>query len=321
MRQWLLPLLMFGVILSGSANAQDRLFRVGVLSPTGAGSGFTTISTITVPELATLGFVEGRNLAVEYRAAGGALDRLPVLAQELVKEAPDVIIANGPLATRAAHQATSTIPIVMFTGEDPVAAGWVASLARPGGNITGLVLLGPELDGKRLELLHEAVPDRRRIAVLMEPGVTRTSVEAMQPVAQVLGLELLIVPVHGNNYAAAFETIRSLSADALAIPTSTQLLRDVAKITPLATEHRLPTICQWAEMAHAGCLISYGASLADLRRRSAHYVARILRGTPPGDLPVEQASVFDLTFNLRTAKALGIQIPAALLARADEVIE
>jgi putative ABC transport system substrate-binding protein len=209
----------------------------------------------------------------------------------------------------------------MLTGEDPVAAGWVASLARPGRNITGLVLLGPELDGKRLELLHEAVPDRRRIAVLMEPGVTRTSVEAMQPVAQALGLELLIVPVRNDNYAAAFETIRSLSADALAIPTSTQLLRDVAKITPLATEHRLPTICQWAEMAHAGCLISYGASLADLRRRSAHYVARILRGTPPGDLPVEQASVFDLTFNLRTAKALGIQIPAALLARADEVIE
>jgi putative ABC transport system substrate-binding protein len=183
------------------------------------------------------------------------------------------------------------------------------------------VLLGPELDGKRLELLHEVVPDRRRIAVLVDPGVTRTSLEVMQPVARALGLELLIVPVHDSNYAAAFETMRSQSADALAVPTSTQLLRDVAKITSLATEHRLPTVCQWAEMAHAGCLIGYGVSLADVRRRSAHYVARILRGTPPGDLPIEQASVFELTFNLKTAKALGVQIPAALLTRADEVIE
>lgn len=302
MRWWLLSLLTLAVTLSGSANAQDRVSRVGVLSPTGAGSGFTTISTITVPELATLGFVEGRNLVLEYRSAGGALDRLPALAQELVQGAPDLIIANGPPAIRAARQATGTIPIVMsFAGEDPVAAGWVASLARPGGNITGLVLLGPELDGKRLELLHEAVPDRKRIAVLIEPGVTQASLEAMQPVARVLGLNLLMVVVQDGNYAAAFETIRSLSVGALAIPTSTQFLRDVAKITSLAAEHRVPTVCQWAEMAHAGCLIGYGASLADLRRRTAHYVARILRGAQPSDLPVEQASVFELAINLATA--------------------
>jgi putative ABC transport system substrate-binding protein len=142
------------------------------------------------------------------------------LAQELVQKAPDVIIANGPPAIRAARLATGTIPIVMsFAGEDPVAAGWIASLARPGGNVTGLVLLGPELDGKRLELLHEAAPDRRRIAVLVEPGVTEASLQAMRPVAHTLGLELLMVPVHDGNYAAAFETVRSMSAGALAVPT------------------------------------------------------------------------------------------------------
>ncbi len=321
MRRWLLPLVMLVVALSGSANAQDRVFRIGVLSPTGAGSGFTTISTVTVPELATLGFIEGRNIVLDYRVAGGVLDRLPTLAQELVQGSPDVIIASGPQATHAARQATSTIPIVMVVGEDPVAAGWVASLARPGGNITGVVLLGPELDGKRLELLHEALPDRKRIAVLVDPVVTQASFDAMQPVARALGLELLMVAVPDGDYAAAFERIRSASAGALAVPTSTQFLRDVAKITTLAAEHRLPTVCQWAEMAHAGCLIGYGASLADVRRRSAHYVARILRGTPPSELPVEQASVFELTLNLRTAKALGLQIPGILLARADEVIE
>jgi putative ABC transport system substrate-binding protein len=134
-------------------------------------------------------------------------------------------------------------------------------------------------------------------------------------------LELLMVAVPDGDYAAAFETIRSASAGALAVPTSTQFLRDVAKITTLAVEHRLPTVCQWADMAHAGCLIGYGASLADLRRRTAHYVARILRGTPPSELPVEQPSVFELTLNLKTAKALGFQMPGILLTRADEVIE
>jgi putative ABC transport system substrate-binding protein len=250
------------------------------------------------------------------------LDRLPALAQELVQRAPDVIIANGPPAIRAARLATGTIPIVMsFAGEDPIAAGWIASLAHPGGNITGLVLLGPELDGKRLELLHEAVPDRRRIAVLVEPGVTEASLKAMRPVARTLGLELLMVPVHDGNYVAAFETIRSMSADALAVPTSTQFLRDVAKIASLAAEHRLPTVCRWTEMAHAGCLIGYGASLADLRRRTARYVARILRSASPPDLPVEQASVFELAINLATAKEVSVSVPYTLVTRADEVIE
>jgi putative ABC transport system substrate-binding protein len=244
------------------------------------------------------------------------------LAQELVQGTPDVIVANGPLAIRAARQATGAIPIVMsFAGEDPVAAGWVASLAHPGGNITGLVLLGPELDGKRLELLAEAVPDRPRIAVLIEPGVTRASLAAMEPVARALGLELVTVPVSDGNYAAAFEAARSSSVNAVAVPTSTQFLRDVATITALAVEHRLPTVCQWAEMAHAGCLISYGANFADLRRRTAHYIARILRGAPPGDLPVEQASVFELVINLATAKKISLTVPSGLVTRADEVIE
>jgi putative ABC transport system substrate-binding protein len=150
MRRRLLPALTLLAVLGGPAAAQDRAFRVGVLTPTGAGLGFTTIRTVTVPELAALGFVEGRNLVLEHRSADGALDRLPELARELVGTAPDVIIANAPPAIRAARAATGTIPIVMVAGEDPIAAGWVASLARPGGNVTGLLLLGPELDGKRL---------------------------------------------------------------------------------------------------------------------------------------------------------------------------
>jgi len=208
-----------------------------------------------------------------------------------------------------------------FAGEDPVAAGWVASLARPGGNVTGLVLLGPELDGKRLELLHEAAPDRRRIAVLVEPGPPVPSLKVMQAIAQALGLELVTATVVNRDYAAAFKTIRAVSAGSVAVPTSPQFLRDVAKIADLAAENGLPTVCQWVEMARAGCLIGYGASLADLKRRTAHYVARILRGSLPADLPVEQASVFELAINGRTAKALDLTIPLSLLARADEVIE
>ena len=208
-----------------------------------------------------------------------------------------------------------------FAGQDPVAEGWIASLSRPGGNVTGVMLLGPELDGKRLELLHEAVPDRRRIAVLVEPGGQAGSIQAMRPVAQALALELVLVPVVDADYAAAFAAIRAMSAGAVAVPSSAVLFRDTAKIAALAAENGLPTICHWAEMAQAGCLLGYGASLAELRRRTAHYVARILRGASPGDLPVEQPSVFELAINARTAKRIAVSLPPSFLARADEVIE
>ena len=237
MRRSLLPMLALLAALTGSAAGKDRVYRVGVLTPTGTGAGFDSVRSVTLPELAQLGFVEGRNLVIEIRAADGVLDRLPALARELVQTAPDVIIANAPPAIRATREATGTIPIVMsFAGEDPVAAGWVASLSHPGGNVTGLVLLGPELDGKRLQLLHEAIPDRRRIAVLVEPGLQGPSLQEMRSVAQALGLELITVAVVEGNYVAAFETIRLASAGALALPSSAVFLRDVATIASLAAE-------------------------------------------------------------------------------------
>jgi putative ABC transport system substrate-binding protein len=308
------------VTLTGQAVGQDRVFRLGVLTPTNA--AFTTVRTVTVPELAKSGFVEGRNLVVDYRGAEGSQDRLPTLARELVQSAPDAIIAIAPPAIRAARAATSAIPIVMsFAGEDPVAAGWVASLARPGGNVTGLVMLGPELDGKRLQLLHEAVPDRRQVAVLVELGRHEPNLREMQAVAQALHLELVVVPVPAaSDYTEAIESARAL-AGAIAVPSSTVFFRDAAKIAALATGAGLPTVCEWREMAHSGCLLGLGASLTDLRRRTAYYVARIFQGVTPRELPVEQASVFEFAVNLRTAKALGLQLPPALLARADEVIE
>jgi putative tryptophan/tyrosine transport system substrate-binding protein len=322
MRRWLLPLFALIAALAGPDTGQARALRLGVLTPTGVGIGFDAIRLHTVPELATLGFVEGINLDLIYRSAGGELDRLPALARELVQEAPDVIIAIGPPAIRATRQVTRTIPIVMsFAGEDPVAAGWVESLARPGGNVTGLVLLGPELDGKRLEVLHEAVPDRQRIAVLVETGVPMSSLKVMAPIAQALGLELVTANVVDGDYAAAFKAIRDMSAGAVAIPTSPQFFRDVRQIAKLAMEHGLPTVCQWVDMAEEECLIGYGGSLADLRRRTAHYVARIFRGTSPADIPVEQASVFEFAINMRVARALNLTLSPSLLARADVVIE
>ena len=277
--------------------------------------------------LRDLGYVEGRNLVIEYRDAEGKLERLPALAAELVALKVDVIVAPTTPATVAAKQATKTIPIVFAAGTDPVMDGLVTSLARPGGNVTGLSSLGPELVGKRLELLKQAVPGVDRVAVLWLPGALgeRTDKEMLtgaDVAARALGVRLQFVEARGaDEFARAFSDMSSARAGALAVLPSNRFLREHRRLVDLAAENRLPAVYTSREFVDAGGLMSYGANLADLNRRAATYVDKILKGAKPGDLAVEQPTKFELVINLKTAKALGLTIPQSVLARADEVIQ
>ncbi len=304
------------------AQAPERVWRVGALSP--APAAIDTIRRVTLPELARLGFVEGRNLTFQGLSADGAWDRLPGLARELVEAKVDVILAVAPGAIRAAKAATSTIPIVMsFAGEDPIAAGWVQSYSRPGSNITGMVMLSPELDGKRLDVLLDTFPARRRIGVLFHPrSVNSPNGWAIQAASQRIGVEVKPFTANGlEEYASAFAVVRSAGTEALLIASTPVFRGDAARLAELAIEAGVPTICEWPDMAEKGCLISYGPTLTGLFGRVAVYVARIFQGEAPGELPVENPITFELSVNLKTASALGLDLPTALLARADKVIE
>jgi putative ABC transport system substrate-binding protein len=323
-RDLLLSVLVFPLLSTPVlAQAPERVWRVGLLTP--IRPVVDAFRQFTLPELARLGFVEGRNLALEIRSAEGDYERLPALARELVEAKPDVIIAAASTtAIRAARAATSTIPIVMaFAGEDPIAAGWVQSYARPGGNVTGLVMLSPELEGKRLQILQEAFPLRRRIAVLFLPRARNSPNErSIQAAAERIGLEVLPFYAAGpEEYETAFAAIRSANAEAIAVMSNPVFMADAARLSRLALEIGLPMICEFREMIEKGCLIGYGPKFPDLRRRTAVFVARILQGAPAGELPLEEPTAFELMINLKTAKALGIEIPVSLLARADEVFE
>ena len=270
------------------------------------------------------GYVEGQNIAIEYRFAVGT-DQLPSLAAELVRLNVDIIFAVATPAARAAQRATTSTPIVAPNMGDPVADGLVASLARPGGNVTGSTFLGPELVPKRVELLKEAIPNARRVALVWHPRAfgeqtTRDMLAQAEAAARSQGLQLQLLEVHGaGDFDRAFATIAQ--ADALLIFPSVMLFVERERISKLAERHRLPTISVAREYVEVGGLISYGASIYDPIRRAAGYVDRILKGAKPADLPVEQPTRFELVINLKTAKTLGITIPAPLLARADEVIE
>jgi putative tryptophan/tyrosine transport system substrate-binding protein len=306
------------------AQVQEKVWRVSVLTPNRFGA--STIRQFTLPELARLGFEEGRNLAYEVFSADEQNERLPALAAELVATKPDVIIAVGPSSIRAARAATSTIPIVMsFGGEDPVAAGWAQSYARPGGTITGVVMLSPELDGKRFHVLHEAFPSRRRIAVLFHTLARVPDdrfARSIQAAAQRSGAEVLRFYAAGSaEYGSVFEAIRAARPDALQIASSAVFTNDAARLAELAIAAGLPTICEWPDSAKMGCLLGYGPDRIELRRRTAEFIARIFRGTSAGELPIEDPTKFELVINLRTAKALGIEVPSWLLAQADEVVE
>jgi ABC-type uncharacterized transport system substrate-binding protein len=274
-----------------------------------------------------LGYVDGENVVIEVRAADSKMERFPALANELIGLKVDIIIALNSLSGRAAKQATSTIPIVVPVMGDPVEDGLVASLARPGGNVTGLTFLGPQLVPKRLALLKEALPSASRVAVLWHPRAygERTMddmVAETEAAGKALGLQLQFVAVQGpDELDRAFSTMGAARVDAVMVFPSPMLFNERTRIVDLARKLRLPLISQGKEFVELGGLMSYGADITGFIRRGASYVDKILKGASPAELPVEQPTKFGLSINLRTAKEIGIDIPATLLARADQVIE
>jgi len=326
-RQWLIAAgALLAKPLGADAQQAAKVARIGYLSPNRAATPH--VRDAFLQGLRDVGYVEGRNVAIEYRDAEGKVERLPTLAAELVALKVDVIVTeNSTLAARVAKQATTTIPIVFTSVGDAVESGLVISLARPGGNVTGLSNLGPELVGKRLELLKQAVPGLDRVAVLWLPGALgeRTDKDMLagaDVAARALGVQLQFVEARSaDEFARAFSDMSSARAGALTVLPSNRFLREHRRLVELAAEKRLPAVYTSREFVDTGGLMSYGANSADLHRRAATYVDKILKGAKPGDLPVEQPTKFELVINLKTAKDLGLILPPSLLARADELIQ
>jgi len=326
-RQWLIAAgALLATPLGADAQQAAKVARIGYLSPNRAATPH--VRDAFLQGLRDVGYVEGRNVAIEYRDAEGKVERLPTLAAELVALKVDVIVTeNSTLAARVAKQATTTIPIVFTSVGDAVESGLVISLARPGGNVTGLSNLGPELVGKRLELLKQAVPGLDRVAVLWLPGALgeRTDKDMLagaDVAARALGVQLQFVEARSaDEFARAFSDMSSARAGALTVLPSNRFLREHRRLVELAAEKRLPAVYTSREFVDTGGLMSYGANSADLHRRAATYVDKILKGAKPGDLPVEQPTKFELVINLKTAKDLGLILPPSLLARADELIQ
>jgi len=296
------------------AQTSSKIWRLGVLSPV----DFELIRGLVLPELARNGFVEGRNLVVDVRVGAG--EQLPELARSVVAAKPDAIIAVSNWAVQPARKATSTVPIIMSPiGQDPVSIGIVASWARPGGNVTGVALLVPELDGKRVGLLHETIPAAHRIAVLTTHETPNDEIRAAAARA---GLELIELSVTGpSEYEGSFEAMRTAGAQALMIVGTPELASDAEALASIALRAGLPTICASRLAAERGCLVGYGPNLPELYRRVATYVVRIFQGADPGELPIEGPTHIELVLNLKTAHALGVSLPESLIARADAVIE
>jgi putative tryptophan/tyrosine transport system substrate-binding protein len=270
------------------------------------------------------GYVEGQNVAVEYRWAKAQYDRVSAMAAELLDRRVAVIIANTP-GVQAIKAVITRTPIVFTTGSDPVQLGLVASLSRPGGNVTGVTTLNVEVTPKRLELAHELLPAATTIAVLVNPSNPNTEIElrGMQSAGRALGLQLHVVHASSErDFGAAFETLSQLRASVLVISgTDTFLISNSKRLAELAIRHEIPAIFQFREFVAAGGLMSYGGSLKDSYRQAGIYAGRILKGEKPADLPVQQSATVELMINLKTAKGLGLTVPTALLVRADEVIE
>ena len=311
--------------LTAKTQQATKVYRIGLLSGFFPSSAPTSREEVFRQGLHEFGYVEGRNLVIESRYAEGRVERFFDLAAELVRLKVDIIVASGP-AIRAAQHATRTIPIVMLGSADPVAAGFVVSLARPGGNITGLSLQSEGLPGKRLEILKEIVPQDARIAVLVNaalPGYGAV-MHNLRRAAQALGLHLHVVEIRrADELDTAFATMAQERADALLVVEDGVLLSSslAGRIADLAAKGRLPAMYGVKFYVEAGGLMSYGASFPDIWRHAATYVDKILKGTKPTDLPVEQPTKFELVLNLKTAKALGITFPPTLLIQADEVFQ
>jgi putative ABC transport system substrate-binding protein len=305
------------------AQQSKKVARIGYLSVLSLASDFARIEAFR-QGLRQTGYADGQNIVIESRYAEGKLDRLPGLAGELVRLQVDVIVVGGSTATRAAKNATQLIPVVMAHGSDPVELGFVASLARPGGNITGLTHLAPELGGKRLELLKEIIPQLFLVAVLTDPGTQGhgPQIKELEVAARALGLQLRPVEVRGpndlENTFSAMTTGRAGAFIGLQQPTLDRLR---AKIVDLAAKNRLPAMYPNSEYVETGGLMCYAADIVAMFRRTATYVDKILKGTKPADLPVEQPKKFEFIINLKAAKQIGLTIPPNVLARADKVIK
>jgi len=312
------------LLVAPLAEAQKaRIPRVGVL---GGQSPEGSPPILALRQgLSELGYVEGQNIAIEWKWAHGKNEGFASLAAELVQLKVDIIVAGTDPAVQAAQRATRTIPIVMAFATDPVALGFVTNLARPGGNITGLSLqASPEIAGKRLQLLREIAPSATRISILGDPGEPDTpgGLKEMEAAARALSVQLQPVKVRsGAELDRAFAAVAREHAGGMVILRGTVPFAYRARIAELAAKHRLPTMAWQRAMTEAGSLMSYGASLSDLARRSAYFVDKILKGAKPADLPVEQPTKFELAINMKTAKALGLTIPPSLLGRADQLIE
>jgi len=301
----------------------NKIPRIAYLTVSPLSANMTRIEAFR-QGLRELGYVEGKNIIVEWRSGAGKLNSESELVAEAVRLKVDVIVTSGPTMTRAAKQAAATIPIVMTFDSDPIGSGFIVSLARPGGNITGLSALSPELSGKQLELLKEIIPMLSRVAILgnsKEPANTKT-LETIESSAAAFGIRVQPLDVLSpNDLETAFHAATKARSDALVVLASLVLSDHRARVAHLALRNRLPAIYFRQEFVEAGGLMSYGTSFADLSRRAATYVDKILKGNNPADLPVEQPTKFELVINLKTAKQIGLTIPPNVLARADRVIK
>jgi len=305
------------------AQQATKVFRVGVLS---ARAGIEPRDEVFRQRLRELGYVKGQNLAIDWRFADGKLDRLDPLAAELVRLKVDVIFGNATPTIQAAKKATTTVPIVMIAGADPAESGLVASLERPGGNITGLTSVSTALNGKRLELAKEIIPNLSRVGVLLDPEYpTMTSgqnLKETQAAADALGLKLQLMEVRSvNDLENVFEAATKERAQALIHFSHTVITNGRKRVAELAVKHRLPAVYADTQFIEAGGLMSLGADPLDLIRRAAGYVDKVLKGGKPADLPMEKPTKFELVINAKVAKQIGLTIPANVLARADKVIE
>ena len=312
----------FALCPFAQAQQQEKVPRIGYLT----GSSLAVITDRTdafTQGLRDFGYVDGKNIVIEWKSAEGKVDRLPALAAELVRLKVDIIVTTGASPTRAAKEATNTIPIVITQDIDPVGSGFVASLARPGGNITGLSSLSVDISGKRLELLKEIIPKPFRVAILGTstiPGYAQ-SLKEIELAAGAFGMRLQPLDVHAaKEIEAAFQAARRERADAILLLQSFVLNSQRKQITDLAIKIRLPAIYYAPEWVEDGGLMSYGASFTDLNRRAATYIDKILKGAKPANLPVQQPTKFEFVINLKTAKEIGLEIPQKVLARADRVI-
>jgi ABC-type uncharacterized transport system substrate-binding protein len=310
--------------LSKAALAEEKVWRIGYITPGSERGRVGSIQATVFEELAREGFVEGKNFVLIPAAAEGDITRLPQLAERLAQERVDLIIAAGTPAVRAAMKASPNIPIVLsFVANDPVEAGFAATLARPGGMVTGVFFRSIENEAKRLELLKEAQPSARLFGFLAAPTLEAERSELLARTAAHLGISLTTRVVHGpEDYVSAFDAFQKEGVVGVLIHGTTIFVPHASRLAGLARQRGIATMCEWDFMARDdGCMLGYGPDLIALRRLSGRYVVQILKGTPPGELPILQPDRYALAINLRTAAEINVQLPASILVRADEVIE